>query len=129
MQVPEPPKGLKRETVKYYFYLQQGLAFFNEFRYLIMGILSIYVILKIKNPLLIPLMFIIAVPVLIFFGWVSINHVKKIIDYFNVIKATTYGKYGVDLQEEQLKVLRKIEKELNELNMQKDKTLLDKSPD
>lgn len=113
MKVPEPKKGLKREVVKYYFYIQQGLAFFNEFRYLCMGIFATYFALKLDNIWFMPVMFFIAVPILTFFGWLSVNHVKGIIDFFNVKKATVYGKYGYELNEKQLVALETIVKLLD----------------
>ena len=114
MKVTEPPKGLKREAVKYYFYTQQGLTLLNEFRYLLMGIFATYFSLRLDNVWLIPIMFVVAVPILMFFGWLSINHIKKIIDYLSIKKATTYGKYGYELNEKQLEALNKIVKILEE---------------
>ena len=114
MRVKEPPKGLKRELVKYYFYTQQGLTLLNEFRYLVMGIFAMYFSLRLDNIWLIPIMFIVAVPLLMFFGWLSINHIQKIIDYFHIKRATTYGKYGYELNEKQLEALTKIVKLLEE---------------
>ena len=113
MKVPEPAEGLKKEAVKHYFYINEGLTFCNSFRYLIMSILAIYAILKMENPWLMPLMFFVSLPVLDVLGWMNVNHVKKIIDYFRIKRATTYGKYGYELQEQQLKVLLEIKSVLD----------------
>ena len=115
MRVPEPPNGLKKSAVKYYFYSQQGLKLLNEFRYLVMGIFATYFSLRLENIWLIPIMFIVAIPILIVIGWVSVNHVQKIIDYFHTKRATTYGKYGFDLNERQLKTLEDIRDELRKV--------------
>ena len=39
-------KGLKNKSIRYYFYIQKGLALCNEFRYLMMAIFGIYFTLK-----------------------------------------------------------------------------------
>jgi len=98
-------KGKKNKAIRYYFYIQKGLELLNEFRYLIMSIFAIYYALKMDNIWLIPLMFIIALPVLIFFGWLSVHHMKKVTEYLQIQFSTHWARYQFYLLEKQITLL------------------------
>lgn len=105
-------KGAKNKIVRYYFYVQRGLALLNEFRYLIMAILAVYALLDMKNPLVMLMMFVVAVPVLIFLGWLYTFHMAKTMDFLNVKFSTHFSKYNIDLQERQTNALERIDKKI-----------------
>lgn len=106
-------KGKKNWVVRQYFYVQRGLALLNEFRYLFMGILAAYYTLKMDNPAIIVIMFILAVPALCFVGWVSVHYVAKVLDFLNIEYATTWGRYTYDLAEKQIQLLEDIKSSLD----------------
>jgi len=108
MNVPEPKKGLKTDIIRFYFYFTEGLDFFNPSRYFIAVILAIYGLLHLNSFWYIPIMFVVGCAVLICFGWLNVNHMKKTIEFFTIKRATTYGKYGYELQEQQLDKLEEI---------------------
>lgn len=100
--------GTKNQIIRYYFFLQRGLALFNECRYLFMAIFGIYFTMRLTNPIWLVVMFCVACPVLIFAGWVAVYHIGKVIDWLN-IKYATYGqKYQLEMQERTVKALEEI---------------------
>jgi uncharacterized membrane protein len=104
--------GRRNKAIRYYFYLQMGLALVNEFRYLIMSVLAIYALLKMDNPLWMPIMFFGAVPFLLLLGWISVHHMEKTMEYLRTHFATHFVKLNITLQEKQLKVLEDIKDKL-----------------
>jgi len=101
-------KGGKNKTIRYYFYVQQGLALLNEFRYLIMSVLAIYALLKLEDWWMMPIMFFTALPFLCMLGWVSVHHVQKVMEWLNIKYTTHYSLYNIELQEQQLQILQEI---------------------
>lgn len=104
--------GLTNIAVRYYFYIQRGLALLNEFRYLIMAILAVYAILDLKIWWIMPVMFFVSIPVLIVLGWVYTHRMAKVMDYLNTHYSTHFSKYNIQLQEEQLDILREIKEKI-----------------
>lgn len=105
--------GYKNKTIRYYFYVQKGLALFNEFRYLLMGVFALYMMMKLDNIILLPIMFFSAIPILLFFGWLSVHHIDKVIEFLNIQYATHFSRYNIKLQEEQLEELRRLNEKRN----------------
>ena len=104
--------GSKNKAIRYYFYIQNGLKLLNEFRYLLMSIFAVYYALKMNNIFLIPLMFVIVLPILIVLGWISIHHMEKVMDYLQIQFATHWGRKQFNLQEKQIKLLEGINEKL-----------------
>lgn len=92
--------GPKNKAIRFYFYSQRGLALLNEARYLIMGVFALYYTLRLENPAFLVVMFAIAIPILIFIGWVSVHHIGKVVDWLNVQFSTHFGRYQITLLEE-----------------------------
>lgn len=116
--------GGKNKAIRYYFYVQQGLALLNEFRYLIMSVLAIYALLKLDNPWLMPLMFFLALPILAIVGYISVHHVQKVMEWLNIEYTTHFNRYNITLQEKQKVLLVQLRtvlyKILSTLNRKKD---------
>lgn len=104
--------GRWNKCVRFYFYLQKGLALFNELRYVVMVCLALYAFMKLDNILLIPLMFFAFIPPLMVFGWLSVHKMDKIMEFLSTRYATHYSHYNIELQEKQLEILNKIAKRL-----------------
>lgn len=92
--------GFKNKAIRFYFYVQRGLALLNEARYLIMGIFALYYTLRLDNPFILVGMFAIAIPVLIILGWLSVHHIGKVIDWLNIQYSTHFSRYQITLLEE-----------------------------
>ena len=100
--------GTWNHFVRYYFYVQQGLALLNELRYLILAILAIYALLKLENFWLMPLMFLCSVPVLGIIGFINMHKMKKTMEFLNIQFATHFSRYSIELQEKQIEMLEEI---------------------
>lgn len=109
--------GTHNKFIRYYYYVQRGLAFFNEFRYLIMAIFGLYYTLKMDNPFLIPVMFVICTPFLLVIGYLYIHKMAKIMEYYTLLFSTHWGLYTMDLTEQRNKLLEEI---LHELRTKRD---------
>lgn len=102
--------GAKNKAIRMYFYTQRGLALFNEFRYLAMLIFGVYVVMKLSNPIWLGVMFLIAVPLLIVFGWMQVHHMAKTINWLDVEFASHWTRYSFELQEKIVKNLEAIKR-------------------
>jgi ABC-type multidrug transport system fused ATPase/permease subunit len=105
--------GSINRAIRYYFYIQRGLALLNEFRYLIIAIMAMYALLKMDNPWMMLVMFIVAVPVLIILGWMFTHKMAAVMDYLNIKYSTHYGKLNMEYQERQTKALEDIQSKVS----------------
>jgi hypothetical protein len=101
--------GPKNKSIRYFYYSQRGLDTFNQFRYLLMAIFGLYLLLKLSNPLWLVLMFCVSLPALIFVGYVTVHHINKVVDWLNIEFATYWTRYSFDLQERQVKAVESID--------------------
>jgi len=76
--------------IKIYFYLNQGVNILNNFRNLFLAIFGVYFTLKLDNPLLLVVMFIVAVPTLVVIGYINIHKIAKKSDELNTKYGTFY---------------------------------------
>lgn len=97
-------KGWINYTIRLYYYLQEGLAQVNQAKNVILGLAAFAVLTRIeKQYWLIGLIGLSLVPVLILLGWMWVKRARKSIEYFNIKYTSTFGKYGVEMQEKQIK--------------------------
>jgi hypothetical protein len=73
-----------------------------------MAIFAVYYALKVDNLWMIPLMFIVSIPVLLILGYINTHHMKKVMEYLNIEFSTHWGRYNFDLLEKQVKLLEEI---------------------
>ena len=106
--------GVGNKMIRWYFYAQRGLALVNEFRYIAIAIAGIYFVLKLSNPLWMVAMFVIFLPILVFFGWLQVNKMAKVMDWLGVQFASYWGRYSFDLQERQVKAIESIDNKIKE---------------
>jgi hypothetical protein len=109
--------GNTNKAIRYYFYIQRGLSLVNEARYLIMAILAIYAILKLDNWLIMPLMFFSSLPILGILGYISVHHMSKKMDYYSNFFGSHYTKKSLEIQEETLEALNKLNERLGNGNI------------
>lgn len=106
--------GTKNKIIRHYFYIQNGLLLFNEFRYLFAGIMLIYYALKLSKLVIIPIMFIVCSALLDIAGWYYVHHMKKVTEYLGIQFATHWARYQFELQEKQIKLLEEINEKLKD---------------
>lgn len=100
--------GAKNKVVRWYFYAQRGLAIINEFRYIFMGVFGIYYFTKMDNPLMLALMFMIAIPILVGIGWLAVHHMSVVLEFLGVRYTTAFGRYSFELQERIVKAVEEM---------------------
>ena len=91
-----------------YFYLQRGMTWVNEFKYVAAGIFAVYYTLKLDNHIFIPLADLVVIPVLTVSGWVYVHWIAKPIDWLNIEYATYWQRYSFSLQEKQNELIEKV---------------------
>lgn len=103
---------MKENLIKLYFYVTSGQSVIDQFRYLIMGIFALYVMLHLNNYLYLGLMFLLSIPVLFLLGWVNIHYISKVRDRLSTKYGTHYGIKQFELQEKTVDLLEEINKKL-----------------
>lgn len=103
---------MKEAFIKLYFYVTSGQAFVDRFRYLIMGVFALYVMLKLASPVYLVIMFLMAIPLLFVLGWYEIHKISKVRERLSVQHGTHYTLKSFELQEESVKLLKEIRDKL-----------------
>lgn len=116
-------KGVLNHAIRAWYYLQKGLQLMNEFKYLIAGILAFYYTLKLESFWWIIILFVVAIPILVFVGYFHTHKMSKAIEWTNMVFASYFSRYGMDLAEknvdltsENVKLLKEIRDELKRQN-------------
>lgn len=104
--------GKKNFIARQWYYILQGLALVNDFKYLAGFILLIYGVLKLNNPPILVIIFLSCIPFLHFFGYIRAYYINKTVDYLTIELGTHWGRYTYELSEKQNKLLEEILKEL-----------------
>lgn len=104
--------GFWNRTIRYYYYLEQGLNILNEFRNLFLGILGIYIALHLTNIVWMVIMFIPSIMVLTVAGYYSVHRISKVREWLNIRFGTHYGVTAFNFQREQNELLKEILKEV-----------------
>jgi hypothetical protein len=100
--------GTKNKVIRFYFYSQRGLQLLNEFRYVFLLVFGIYMAMKLANPAWLLVLFLVILPFLIFFGWLQVHHMAKVINWLDVEFASFWSRYNFELQERQTKAIEEI---------------------
>ena len=83
--------GATNRIIRYWFYLENGLSIINEFRNLFLGIIAVYITLKLTNPIW---MIVMIVPSLIFLtivGYFMVHKVAKVKEWVAMRFSTHFG--------------------------------------
>lgn len=118
MEIKEQDKldyysGRKNLCIRIWFYISKGIGIFNELRNVFFVIIGLYYTLKMNNPLLLVAMFIPSIILLAIVGFIQVHYMGKVIDFLNIQFSTHFGRYGIDLQEKQNKLLQEIKEKIN----------------
>ena len=107
--------GVKNQAIRVYYYLKEGLDLFNDFKYLVAGILAVFYLLNLEGYQYMLLMGLISLPFLIVIGYLWTHKAKKTIEYFNLKFTTYFSQYNMRVQERQLELLEEISEKLSKL--------------
>lgn len=113
---PEDDKylqGSHNKIIRCYYYIERGLDILNIFRNLFLGIVAIFIALKLTNVLWIGLMTIPSVIILGIVGYYNVHKLSKMKEWLSMRFSTHYGLRAFNYQEEQVKILEEIRDLLN----------------
>mgnify|MGYP001588855916 FL=1 len=104
-------------SFRQYFYTQEGLGSVGQFRTIAYFLIGFGLIFNIEqtNYKLLGLIGLAVVPVLWILGYVMVTRGNKSLEYFKVKELSTFGKYGVEMQERNLNQQDEIIKLLTEI--------------
>lgn len=92
--------GPKNKTIRYWFYINRGMDWVNQFRNLVICIVALYIALKLKNPIWLAAMLGISMPLLGMIGYIQVHYIGKVLDWLNVRFSTHYSLETFKLQQE-----------------------------
>lgn len=109
--------GFYNRLVRYYYYLESGLNVLNEFRNLFLGIIAIYIALKLTNVLWMAVMTIPSLILLTVAGYFNVHRLSKIKEFLSMRFSTHYAIKTYDYNKEQVLLLREIKDLLKEKDL------------
>ena len=99
---------MKELAIRIYFYVTSGQAVVDQFRYLIMGIFTLYIMLHLASYWYLIIMFAVSIPCLFMLGWVNIHYISKVRERLSMEHGTHYQIKQFELIERQVELLQKI---------------------
>ena len=105
-------KGRENWFIRMYFYFHNGMNLAGEFRYLIAGVIALYVLLKVDKPILMVAMFLIAIPILLALGYYNVHRMAKVNEWLSTKYSTHFALKNFELNQKSVKILTNIEKQL-----------------
>src|SRR3990167_7929364 len=105
-------------SFRQYFYIQEGLNNLSQFRTIAYFLIGIGLIFKIDNSnyKLLGIIGLATLPILWILGYVMAFRGNRSLDYFRMKSLSTFGKYGIEMQERNIQQQDEIIKELKQLN-------------
>lgn len=104
--------GFPNRLIRYWYYLENGLGILNEFRNLFLGIVALYIALKLTNLFLMVAMFIPCCIVLTVVGYVAVHRIAKVKEWINLRFSSHFGIRSFDYQRANYQLLKKISEKL-----------------
>lgn len=109
-------QGKENWLIRAYFYCSNGLIILNEFRNLFLGIIAIYLTLKITNIYAIGAIIIGAIVILTLVGFYRVHTMAKKMEYLTTRFSTHFGMKQFNFTEENYNLLKEIRDLLKEKN-------------
>jgi len=88
---PKYLEGKENWLIRMYFYCSNGLGILNEFRNLFLGILGLYIALKLDNYFIAIGLFVVCVIILTIVGYYTIHKVSKVREWLGMRFGTHFG--------------------------------------
>jgi hypothetical protein len=112
-------KGKENWLIRAYFYCSNGLIILNEFRNLFLGIIAIYITLKITNLYAICGIMLGSIIILTLVGYYRVHRMAKKMEYISTRFSTSFGIRSFNYTMESYNLLVEILKELKDANNNK----------
>lgn len=101
-------QGTENWLIRAYFYCSNGLMVLNEFRNLFLGVVAIYLTLKITNLYLIAGIIVTSIIVLTLVGYYMVHKVAKTKEWLGIRFGSHFGMKTFNYTEESYKLLENI---------------------
>lgn len=101
-------EGKENWLIRAYFYCSNGLTILNEFRNLFLGILALYLALKLDKLWILPVMAIPCILILTLTGYYVVHRVSKVREWLGMRFGTHFGIKSFNYTEENYKLLSEI---------------------
>ena len=112
--------GWINRVIRWYFFVKEGVnqaTALKTLAYVLIGISGVLALNDAQsNYWLIVIIGIVSIPIFGVLGWMWVIRGKKSEEYYQTKYTSPYGQYTVELQEEQMKLLREIRDGINKLN-------------
>lgn len=103
-------KGKENWFIRMWFYCRNGAVLTKDFQVLGLIVLGLYAVLKLTNPLWLILMIIVIMPTFTLIGHYQVHKISKVSEWLSIRFATHFAIKQYNLNEEQVKLLKKIVK-------------------
>lgn len=100
--------GFHNRIIRYYFYLNSGLTVLNNFRNLFLGIIALYIALKLDNVGWLIAMFVPCILALTMVGYYAVHRMSKVTEWLNIRFSTHYALKQFNYQQKQFELLGEI---------------------
>lgn len=100
--------GFENTAIRYYFYLMKGLDIVNSFRNLFLGVIALYIALKLENIAWAIVMFVVSSILLTIAGHYNVHKVSKRHEWIGMRFSTTYGIKAFNFSQGQYDLLLEI---------------------
>ena len=112
--------GKINRIIRWYFFVKEGVNQATALKTLAYVLIGISGVLALNNSQtnywLVALIGLVSVPVFGVLGWMWVVRGKKSEEYYQTKYTSPYGRYTIELQEEQMGLLREIRDGINKLN-------------
>ena len=103
--------------IRLYYYFQEGVNQLNSVRtlgYALIGIAGVFAVSQSEANYwgIIIAVGLISIPIFVVAGYLWVKRGRKSTEYFALKYTSTYGKYGVQMQERQMQLLEEINEEI-----------------
>ncbi len=101
-------KGFENKGIRYFYYLNQGLNILNQFRNLFLGIIALYIALKLENVTWLIIMFLPALLILTVVGYYTVHKMNTVNEWIGIRFSTHFAKRQFDYTQKQMELLEEI---------------------
>ena len=112
-------EGKINRIIRWYFYVKEGVNQATALKTLVYVLIGIGGLLALNDAQsgywLIGILGLVSIPIFGVVGWMWVTRGKKSEEYYQTKYTSPYGRYTVELQEEQMKLLREINKNIKKL--------------
>jgi hypothetical protein len=101
-------KGKENWLIRMYFYITRGNGEMRNFKELVFGVMALYALLKLTNPLWMIWVILGILPIQAIVGWYSVHRMGIVVEWLSTKFSTVFQKNNFDNVEKTVKLLEEI---------------------